>query len=113
MITIYYDFVFLNEYINAERRNKYIGAKIKRDTTNAIMYELLNQPKIKTPCGLCYTWIVKSKRRDIDNLQHGAKYVNDSLVKAEIIPNDNLNHITEVKHKFEIGNKVGVKIEVY
>ena len=73
---------------------------------------LLNKPKIKTPCKITYTWIVKSKRRDIDNLQHGAKYINDALIKAKIIENDNVNHIVELTHKYKIGKQVGVILEI-
>ena len=108
---IEYPFTFLNEYINAERSNKYIGAKIKRETTYAIYLMLLGKEKIKTPCGLNFTWIIPNKRRDLDNISFAAKFILDGMVKAKIIPNDNLKHITSLHHEFKIGEKIGVIVE--
>jgi Holliday junction resolvase RusA-like endonuclease len=113
MIHIDYEFTFLNEYIAAERSHRQKAAKIKRDTTFAIKLMLLGKPSIKTPCRLHYHWRVKNKRRDLDNIGHAAKYINDGMVKAGIIPDDNLNHIIEIKHTFEVNKKVGVDIESY
>lgn len=112
-ITIKYPFVFLNQYIAKERSNKYIGAKVKKDTTNALYYMLLNKPKIATPCKLHFHWILKSKRLDLDNASFAQKYCLDAMVKAGLIPNDNVNHVIELRHTFEIGKEVGVIIETY
>lgn len=109
---IEYPFTFLNEYINAERRNKFIAAKIKRESTYAISMMLLGQPKIQTPCGLKFTWTIPNKRRDADNISFACKYILDGMVKAKIIPNDNLTHITSLHHEFIIGDKIAVEIEV-
>lgn len=111
-MTIHYPFTFLNEYINIERSNKYKAAKIKRDTTFALKMMLLGKPKIKTPTGLKLTWLIPNKRRDLDNISFACKFLLDGMVKAGLIENDNLNHITELHHRFEISDKVGVRIEV-
>lgn len=110
-MTIYYNFTFLNEYINAERRNRYIAAKIKKDTTNAIYYMLLNKPKIQTPARLKFTWLIPHKRRDLDNISFAKKFILDSMVKAKIIPNDNLTHLIGFIDEFEISDQIGVRIE--
>lgn len=112
MITLYYDFTFLNEYITAERTNKYLGAKIKRDTTHFVMMSVMNKEKIKTPCRLKFTWMISNKRRDLDNIAFAKKFILDGFVKAKIIPSDNLNHIIGFIDEFELSNKVGVRIEV-
>lgn len=111
MIKLYYNFTFLNEYIATERSNKYKAAKIKKETTNALYYMLLNKPKIETPCGLHFHWLVPNKRRDLDNVAFAQKFAIDSMVKAKIIPNDNLMHITSLYHTFEISDKIGVIIK--
>jgi Holliday junction resolvase RusA-like endonuclease len=113
MIELYYDFVFLNEYINAERRNKYIASKIKRDTTHFVMWSVMNHEKIKTPTRLKFTWLIPNKRRDLDNIAYAKKYILDGFVKAKLIPSDNLKHIIGFTDEFEISNKIGVRIEVY
>lgn len=112
MIYIEYDFVYLNEYINKERTNRYVAAKIKKEATNTMYYMLLNKPKINTPTGLHFHWTVPSRRNDPDNVSFACKFLLDSMVKAKIIPNDNLVHITELRHTFEVGKVKSVKVEV-
>ena len=70
-------------------------------------------PPIKTPCKLKFTWLVPNKRRDLDNLAFASKFVLDGMVKANVIPSDNLVHIVELTHCYEISDKVGVRIETY
>ncbi len=110
---IEYDFVYLNKYINAERTNRYVAAKIKKDAGNALYYMLLNKPKIETPARLHMHWIIPSRRNDLDNVSFSAKYLLDSMVKANIIPNDNCMHIIELRHTFEVGKVKGVIVEPY
>jgi len=110
--TIYYNFTFLNEMINLNRTNKYKAAKIKRETTFAMYHEFYSQEKIKTPVRLKFTWLVLNKRRDLDNLSYAVKEIVDGMVKAKVIPNDNLMHIIGLQHEFKISDKIGVIIEV-
>ncbi len=110
MIEIYYPFTFLNEYINKERSNRYAAAKIKRDTTSAIRYMLLGKPKLKTPCRLNFTWLVLNQRMDLDNIAFAKKYVIDGMVSAGLIPDDGLKYIKGFTDKYEISNKIGVRI---
>lgn len=111
MIYIEYPFTFLNEYIRLERSNKYKGAKIKRESTYALSL-MLKGKKIQTPCKLKFTWIIANKKRDLDNIAFAKKFILDAMVKAKVIPNDNLTHIIGFVDEFEIGNKIGVRIEV-
>jgi Holliday junction resolvase RusA-like endonuclease len=113
MITLHYPFTYLNEYIAAERSNCYKAAKIKRETTYAIYLMLKGKPKIATPCKLHFHWLISSKRRDLDNVAFAKKFILDSMVKANIIPNDNLNHVIEFTDTFEISKKEGVVITEY
>jgi len=112
MIKLEYPFTFLNEWIKIERGNRYAAAKIKKDTTYAISLMLNGQPKIPTPCGLIFIWTIPNKRRDLDNISFATKFVLDGMVKAGVIENDNLKHITSLHHEFKIGDTVGVEIEV-
>lgn len=113
-ITLYYDFVYLNQYINFERSNRYKGAKIKKEATTALYYMLLNKPKIPTPCKLHFHHYITSKRLDLDNVSAMVcKTTLDAMVKANIIPNDNVNHIIELRHTFEIAKEKGVTITSY
>jgi len=122
MIEIIYDFIFLNEYIAATNKATYNrnkgkpgynpANKIKRDTTNFVYYTMLNKPKIKCPARLKFIWLIKDKRRDLDNIAFAKKYILDGFVKAGIIPNDGLRYIIGFTDEFEISSQTGVRIEV-
>jgi Holliday junction resolvase RusA-like endonuclease len=112
MIEIYYPFTFLNEMIRIERGNKYQAARIKKDTTNYVMYELMNKYKpFKYPCKLHFTWLLTNKRMDLDNVAYAKKGVIDGIVKAGLLPDDGLKYIIGFTDEFELSDKIGVRIE--
>ena len=82
-------FVTLNEYINAERQNKYVAANIKKQQTNTVCF--LAKNKITLQTGLYdvhFTWIKPNNKKDHDNIAFAKKFILDGLVKAGIIEND-------------------------
>ena len=111
MITLYYEFTFLNQMIQIERGNKYKAAKIKKDTTNFVYYSLKGHKPIEYPCKLRFTWLLKNKRMDLDNIAYAKKGVIDGMVKAGLLPDDGLKYIIGFVDEFEISDKVGVRIE--
>lgn len=98
----------LNEYINAERRNKYKAAKIKKQTEHLIILiarSKLRGVAIKPPVTIHYTWVEPNKRRDKDNIAFAKKFIQDSLVKAKILPNDGWEHIEGFTDTFDVDKK--------
>jgi Holliday junction resolvase RusA-like endonuclease len=89
----------LNDYINVCRRNKYNGAKFKKDVENLIAIYIRNAKikKILTPTDkpviVHFEWHEKTKRRDADNIASAKKYILDAMQKAGIIPNDNRKYV--------------------
>lgn len=88
-IRIYCDFVYLNEYINTERRNKYAAAKIKDNLTSEVAWQckdkLLDKPVGKVD--MIFKWHVKG-RHDSDNIAFAKKFVLDGMVQAGLLSND-------------------------
>lgn len=87
----------LNEFVNAERRNRYIAAKIKRDETGYCQ-DVAEKSDLKLqetdfPCALIITWYVKNKRKDADNIAFAKKFILDGLVEAGVLPNDNRKYV--------------------
>lgn len=87
----------LNEFINAERRNRYIAAKIKKDETGYCQ-DVAEKSELKLqetdfPCALIITWYVKNKRKDADNIAFAKKFILDGLVEAGVLPNDNRKYV--------------------
>lgn len=98
MITIICDFVYLNEYINKERRNKYAAAKVKDDLTNEVAWQC-KAVRCAKPIGkvdMMFRWHVKG-RHDSDNIAFAKKYVLDGMVKAGLLENDNPKCVRHLK----------------
>ena len=95
----------MNEVIEANRRNKYAGAKLKRETEEMIgLYINIarRQGKIRpvnTPVIIRIEWHEKTKRRDVDNIQSGQKFILDALQKQGILVNDNRRYVKQVYHE--------------
>jgi len=88
--TIHFKLPSLNDYILACRRNKYAGAKMKRDIERNIGWEIKidNVQPVANPCIVCMTFIEGNRRRDIDNVESGKKYILDALVSNGILQGD-------------------------
>ena len=111
-IFIPHQFITLNKYINAERKNKFAAAKIKKEETEFV-YWTCKGLKIETPCKLKFSWFVKDKRSDPDNIAFAKKFILDGFIKANVIPNDNMQHIIGFVDEFVVNKEnIGVEIEV-
>lgn len=110
-ITIDYRLSNWNETINANRKNKYMGASLKKKEMNIIKMFLIGKPKItKYPIKLNCTWYVKNLASDLDN--KSLKSVLDAMQEVGILENDNCKHITEINHKVVKSNKDYLEIEL-
>jgi Holliday junction resolvase RusA-like endonuclease len=110
-IYIPFQFTTLNDYINAERTNKFKASTIKRKETEIARLHFIGK-KFQTPLELKFKWFVATLGRDLDNLGFCCKYILDGMVKAKCIQNDNLNHVVKITHEFEKSKKIGVEIEI-
>src|SRR3990167_2438926 len=101
------EFVTLNEYIQAERGNKFAASKIKREETDRVIWECRIQ-KISVftkPVKIVFTWYLKNAKKDPDNTAFSKKFILDGLVKAGILFNDNMEWIIGFEDQFKIDDK--------
>lgn len=111
VISIPHRFVSLNEYINAERTNRYMAAKIKKSET-AIAAEAFGRlPSINKLCKVRFTWFVTDKRRDLDNIAFAKKYILDGAVDAGFIPGDNMKYIIGFEDVVQFADSERVEVE--
>ena len=105
----------LNELIDAERRHRQLGAKLKREAEKKIrMYirQQLRGYRPKPPVTLYYYYFEPNQCRDKDNIAGFAhKVIQDSLVKEGIIDNDGWKHIKDFYDRFDV-DKEFPRIEV-
>ena len=105
----------LNELIAAERRNKYAGAKIKKDSETLVRWSIRQQlrgVKPKTPVMLHYHFYEPNRKRDLDNVAGFAhKIIQDSLVKEGVLANDGWDYVAGFLDLFDLDKK-NPRIEV-
>lgn len=108
----------LNEYISAERANRQLGAKLKREAQWVVEVCAKKQLRKFRPAGsvrMKYTWYERNRRRDKDNVSSfGRKVIQDALVKAGVLENDGWAQIDGFSDDFQVDAKrprVEVEIE--
>ena len=106
-------FTSLNKYIDANRVNRYKGAKIKKSETFAAYIQAkASGVKFETPCNIKFTWYISDLRTDPDNVASAKKFILDGMVQAGVIPDDKYKQILGFTDTFELSkNKIGVMIE--
>jgi len=112
-------FPSLNEYINAERRNRFLGAKMKKEWTELVSVVAQREDipddgwmDKEYPIGIKFIVHEQNTRRDIDNVSAMvAKTCLDGLVKAGILPDDSQKYINKIEFEFVIDkDNPGVEI---
>lgn len=107
----------LNELIEAERRNRFIGAKLKKQYEAVVMRAArsLGNVEFEEPVYMVYHWYEKDRRRDKDNIcAFGRKVIQDALVKARFLRNDGWKNIAGFEDRFYVDkDKPRVVVEIY
>ena len=103
----------LNEYIRAERSNRFQAASLKKKTQEHIKLILWAQCRrlhFDRPVTLHFVWTVKNRKKDKDNIAFAKKFIQDSLLEMDVLNNDGWNDINGFTDSFRIGDP---KVEVY
>lgn len=111
-LTIPYDPPNWNEYIDAERANKYIASNIKRKDKNMVAAFCHGKRyKGKFPCQVTFRPHFANHRKDLDNTR--VKGILDGLVACGVLPNDNLKMIQRIviEPVFDDAEQTDIEIE--
>ena len=103
----------LNKVIGANRANKHVGAKLKRETEEMLLIALRAQGCAFVEDGpLIWTfiWQCKNRRRDPDNIASATKFIFDALQSGAFLANDGWRQVAEIHHYFEVNKTVGVRV---
>ena len=115
LLTIYGRLPGLNEYIDAERSNRYRAANLKAESEQLVTIYArrdLRGWKASGPVLMRYTWYEPNARRDKDNISaYGRKVIQDALVKGGFLAGDGWKHIVGFSDEFGI-DRTRPRIEV-
>lgn len=100
-VTIHLKLPSANDYIKACRTNRYVGAKLKSETEDDIMLFLSVLPRFERPVKIHFHWIEGNKRRDLDGIAFGKKFILDALVKAHKLIDDSSKYVVGFTDTFE------------
>ena len=97
----------LNEYIAAERSNRYLGANLKKKNQKKII-TMAKSEKFELPKNTKFYVIIEwfNYRQDIDNVEFAQKFIFDGLQEANILQNDNQNFICSPKIHLHKKNRI-------
>ena len=103
-----------NEIVNVARYNRFAGAKQKKEETErcAMWAIAAKLPVFKAPVTLRIRWIEPNRRRDLDNISGGLKFILDGLVHAGKLPNDTREWVKGIVHEFPEPEKDNPRVEV-
>lgn len=91
----------LNEYIRACKGEKwYKGANMKKQVESEIMWYIQRLPRFENPIIIDFHWVEGNKKRDLDNIAFGKKFILDALVKAGKLKDDNRRCVTAFRDTF-------------
>lgn len=86
----------LNEYTCACRAHAQAGGNIKRRETAKVARAAKGMPAVRWPVTVKIEFYEKDRRRDVDNIEFGTKFILDGLVKAGVIPDDSQKYVWQV-----------------
>ena len=103
-LTIYGRLPGLNDMIDADRRDRRAGNRLKQESQDTIrLYILrdLKHLKIEKPVELHYSFYEPNRRRDLDNISgYAHKVTQDALVASGVLKNDGWANIVGMKDSF-------------
>lgn len=107
----------LNELIEAERRHRQEGARLKKQCETVVLHaaRALGKWRAEQPVYMIYRWYEPNRRRDKDNVSaFGRKVIQDALVRGKYLRNDGWKDVAGFEDHFEVdaGNP-RIVIEIY
>lgn len=106
--TVYGRLPSLNNMISADRSNKHVGAKLKRESLEAVMWYIraAGLKRIDKPVVIHYRFYEENRLRDVGNIIAGAdKVIEDALVKCRILHNDGQSWVRQIDPWVDLDRK--------
>jgi len=112
--TVYGTLTDFNKYSTAERTHRNKAATIKKDETERVWVECLDQklkPLTKYPVRIQFDWFMPNKTLDPDNISFAKKFILDGLQTAKVFENDGWKQVKGFSDDFHI-DKENPRVEI-
>ena len=118
LLVVYGRLPGLNEYIDAERLNRYRAANLKAESEQLVLIYAKRDLRgwaASGPVYMRYIWIEPNTRRDKDNISgYGRKVIQDALVKGGFLAGDGWKHIIGFSDEFGVDRaRPRIEVEIY
>lgn len=93
-----------NDYQEACRTNYRVGAKMKREQQDIVLWAIKRArlKPMRRKVNIHYTWIEPNMRRDKGNIRFADKFICDALVEAGILKNDGWKNIGDLSDTYRV-----------
>jgi len=103
----------LNTQDNANRTHYRKGAKLKKEATEMVAWQVKGKQKVDGAFTIGFHWVFSSKRKDPDNIIFAKKYILDGFQVAGIIKNDSCKYFKGIDYEtWEFGKEASVTITI-
>lgn len=108
----------LNEWVAANRSNKYMGAKFKREVEEVVVWSIrqaLTAQTLHRPSKavmINFEWHERTKRRDADNIASAKKFILDALVTTGVLEDDSRKYVKGFYDRIIDDKEDYVKVEL-
>lgn len=106
----------LNEYTEENRRSRYAGATLKKETQTFIRLAIRSARSrgecwpVQGPCAVLFEWQETNRLRDLDNIFFAKKFVLDAMVAEKLIRGDSQRYVKALSDVFDVGDRDQVKV---
>ena len=108
----------LNEVLGASRASKYVGARIKKETDDSICWSIRRAMmeghcrKAEGPVRLEIEWYETNRKRDLDNIFSGKKFILDAMQRMKILEGDGQKYVVGLRDDFCISHEAYIKVRI-
>lgn len=108
----------LNELISANRANRYKGAALKKETDTLICFSIRAAVRsgecwpVTLPAAVHLHFQERNRRRDLDNIFSGSKFILDAMKAEGIIRDDSQRYVRILAYSFEVGDTDEITVTI-
>lgn len=108
----------LNEVIEANRYSRYKGASLKKETETLIRFSIRAALRrgecwpVTLPAAVMLHFEERNRRRDLDNIFSGAKFILDAMKAEGLIKDDSQRYVRILAYSFDVGDEDEITVTI-